>query len=124
MRAIGSSTEREVYTRVASDRGQLFIDLGGPEGCAIRITADGWTVVESPSVRFRRTPDTRPLPMPERGGSINDLRPFLTNFSDDDFTLTIAILLGALQPRGPYAVLAVYGQRGRRRPRSCASYGR
>ena len=50
--------------------------------------------------------------MPERGGSINDLRPFLTNFSDDDFTLTIAILLGALQPRGPYAVLAVYGQQG------------
>ena len=112
MRAIGSSTEREVYTRVANDRGQLFIDLGGPEGCAIRVTADGWTVVESPPVRFRRTPDTRPLPMPERGGSINDLRPFLTNFSDDDFTLTIAILLGALQPRGPYAVLAVYGQQG------------
>lgn len=112
MKAIASSTEREVYARVASDRGQLFIDLGDQEGRAIRITADGWTIIESPPVRFRRTPDTRPLPMPERGGSISRLRPFLVNFSDDDFTLTVAILLSALQPHGPYAVLAAYGQQG------------
>jgi hypothetical protein len=50
--------------------------------------------------------------MPERGGSVMSLRPFLANFSDDDFTLTIAILLGALQPHGPYPVLAAYGQQG------------
>jgi len=63
-------------------------------------------------VRFRRTPDTRPLPYPERGGSIGDLRPFLPNLTGDDFTLVLAFLLAALQPDGPYPVLAVYGEQG------------
>jgi hypothetical protein len=52
------------------------------------------------------------LPTPERGGSISVLRPFLANLSDDDFTLVVAVLLSALQPRGPFPVLVVYGPHG------------
>jgi len=112
LKAISSSVEREVHVRVARDGDQLYIDLGDPQWRAVRITADGWTVVENPPVRFRRTSDMRPLPFPEHGGSINALRPFLSNLSDDQFTLIIAFLLDALQPKGPYPVLVVYGEQG------------
>ena len=112
MRALSSSIEREVHVRVARDGDHLFIDLGDPQWRAVRITAAGWAVCENPPVRFRRTPDTRPLPYPERGGSIDDLRQFLPNLTDDDFTLAVAFLLAALQPDGPYPVLVIYGEQG------------
>jgi hypothetical protein len=112
LKAVSSSVEREVHARVASDGDHLFLDLGDPEWRAVRVTPDGWAVVKSPPVRFRRTLDMRPLPIPERNGSIAGLRPFLSNLSDDDFVLVVAILLGALQPHGPFAVLALYGPHG------------
>ena len=55
MRAAAGSLEREVYVRVAADGGDIYIDLCDHEWHAVRITAAGWTVVQSPPVRFRRT---------------------------------------------------------------------
>ena len=112
LKALSSLIEREVHVRVARDGDHLFVDLGDPQWRAVRVTAGGWSICESPPVRFRRTPDTRPLPYPERRGSIGDLRQFLPNLTDDDFTLVVAFLLAALQPDGPYPVLTVYGEQG------------
>ena len=112
-RAISSNVEREVHVRIASDGDHLYIDLGDPQWHAVRITGGGWTVVQSPPVRFRRTPDTRALPFPERGTPISTLRQFLPNIgSEDEFTLVLAFLLAALQPRGPYPIFIVYGEQG------------
>jgi hypothetical protein len=112
LKAISSPLEREIHVRVARDGDHLYIDLGDPQWRAVRITGDGWTVVESPPVRFRRTPDTRPLPFPQRGRPISELRQFLPNISEDDFVLVVAFLLAILQPNGPYPVLVVYGEQG------------
>ena len=54
----------------------------------------------------------RPLPVPEKGGSIDDLRQFLNLRDDNDFVLIVAWLLAAFRPQGPYAVLAVSGGQG------------
>jgi hypothetical protein len=51
------------------------------------------------------------LPVPERGGSIEELRPFL-NVDDDGFTLIVGWLVGALHPRGPYPPLILQGEAG------------
>ena len=53
-----------------------------------------------------------PLPMPERGGSIEALRPFLTLSNENDFVLVVAWLLAALRPTGPYPLLAISGEQG------------
>ena len=98
--------------RVASDGDQFYIDLGDPGWHAVRITGGGWSVVQSPPVRFRRTPDMRALPFPERGTPITALREFLPNVSEGDFTLIVAVLLAILQPRGPYPVFVAIGEHG------------
>ena len=99
--------------RVASDGDHLYIDLGDPQWHAVRITGAGWTVVQSSPVRFRRTPDTRALPFPERGTPISALRQFLPNIgSEDEFILVLAFLLAALQPRGPHPIFIAYGEQG------------
>jgi hypothetical protein len=53
-----------------------------------------------------------PLPVPERGGSLDALRPHLNLSNRDDFVLVVAWLLAALRPRGPYPLLAISGEQG------------
>jgi hypothetical protein len=91
--------------------GDLYIDLCDQNWQAIRITGAGWQVVQSPPVRFRRTRGMLPLPFPERGTSIDTLRPFL-NVTDADFTLVVAFILAALRDRGPYPILVLNGEQG------------
>jgi hypothetical protein len=112
MRAACSPTERDVHVRVAADGDDLYIDLADRDWNTIRVTAQGWSVVSAPPVRFRRTAGMAALPLPERGGSIQALRPFLNIRGNNDFVLVIAFLLAALLPLGPYPIGAFIGEQG------------
>jgi len=69
-------------------------------------------VIESSPVRFRRAAGMLPLPVPERGGSIETLQSFLNFASRDDFVLVVAWVLAALRSGGPYPLLAISGEQG------------
>jgi hypothetical protein len=64
---------REVFVRIAPVDGRIYWDLGTQRWDAIEVTRDGWRVVASPPVVFRRTENTAPLPYPAQGGSLDDL---------------------------------------------------
>jgi hypothetical protein len=106
--------EREVYVRVAGHDGKLYLDLCDPDWRAVEITRDGWCIVESKDcpVQFRRAHGMRPLPPPERGGSIDDLCPFLNTASEADFRLVVGFLVACYRDRGPYPVLVLHGDPG------------
>src|SRR5258705_2889402 len=53
-----------------------------------------------------------PLPLPERGGSIEVLRSFLNLSNQNDFVLVVAWLLAALRSSGSYPLLAISGEQG------------
>jgi len=112
IRAIGTSVVRDVRVRIAAHGDDIYIDLCDADWRAVRVTAAGWSVVESPPVRFRRSPKMLPLPFPEHGGKVEALRPFLNVRTDADFTMMIAWVLAALRPRGPYPILDLYGEQG------------
>jgi hypothetical protein len=103
--------EHAVHVRVGGDGDHLFLDLGDPEWHAVQITATGWSVTPSPAVRFRRPKGLLALPVPERGGSIAELRPFL-NVGNDGFILMVAWLLAALRSHGPYPILVLMAEQG------------
>jgi hypothetical protein len=65
-----------------------------------------------PPVRFRRPAGMLPLPVPERGGSIEALESLLNLSNQSDFVLVVAWLLAALRPGGPYPLLAISGEQG------------
>jgi hypothetical protein len=102
--------EHHVATRVAAHEGALYVDLADDDWRAVEITGDGWRVTVDPPVRFRRSPGMRPLPKPERGGSLDALRTFVN--TPDDWRLMAAWLVGTLMPDGPYPVLVLNGERG------------
>ena len=103
---------REVYRRVGSEAGKLYLDLCNDAWQAVEIDATGWRCVDRPAVRFVRTRHMRTLPEPERGGQIEGLRTLLNLTSDDDFNLAVAWLLAALRATGPFPVLVLTGEKG------------
>jgi hypothetical protein len=101
-----------IFVRKAEHDGAIYLDLTNDGWQAVEITADGWRVSADPPVRFRRAKGMLPLPVPVRGGSIEELRPFVNAASEADFRLTVAWLLAALGPHHPYPVLAIHGEQG------------
>ena len=53
-----------------------------------------------------------PLPVPQGGGSIEELASFLNLPSRNDFVLVVAWLLATLRAGGPYPALAISGEQG------------
>jgi hypothetical protein len=92
---------RNVYLRAARIDEAIYIDLGDIEHKVVEVTGKGWRLIQDSPVRFRRSQGFLPLPLPEPGGSINQLRD-LVNLSDDGFTLFVAWLLDALWPDHPH----------------------
>src|SRR6516165_7485465 len=112
-RAQFDAPEHEVHVRVAGHDGCIYIDLADRDWRAIEIDQGGWRIVDSSPVYFRRSSGMKPLPEPVAGGSLHDdLRPLLNVKTDDEFVLTVAWLLAALRPSGPYPVLALTGEQG------------
>ena len=101
-----------VHMRVAGDAGAIFIDLGDQDWRCIRITAEGWELLHRHLVRFRRTRGMEALPVPERGGSLDDLCDLLNLESEADRRFVLAWILDAARPGTPFAVLELTGEEG------------
>jgi hypothetical protein len=114
-RALFEGPECPVYVRVAGDGTDIYLDLGDALWQAVRITATGWEIVADPPVRFRRPKGLLRLPVPVRGGTVDQLRRFV-NLRDDDqdsqWRLFVGCLVAAFRPNGPYPILALNGEHG------------
>jgi hypothetical protein len=104
--------EHRVFVRIAALDDRIVLDLVDGSWRVVEVAANGWRVLADSPVRFRRPKGLLPLPAPEPGGVITDLRPFLNIATDDDFVLVVAVLLGWLRGRGPYPLLIENGEQG------------
>jgi len=105
------TTRRDVFVRVGGHDGRVFIDLGTPEWDAIVVDEDGWQIVKTPALAFRRPASMRPLPTPLHGYDMGHLRRFL-NLESEQWPLVAAWLIAAAGPSGPYPILAFTGEQG------------
>jgi len=103
--ALFDGDEHDVHLRVAEHDGNIYVDLCNDEWQVVEITPTGWQVIDESPVRFRRSKGMLPLPIPERGGTVMQLRSFL-NVDDTSWKLIVGWLVAALRPRGPYPLLA------------------
>jgi hypothetical protein len=111
-RAQFDAPERSVHVRLAEDAGRIYLDLADDRWRAVEIGPDGWRVIRCPPVRFHRKAGLLPLPLPQPGGSLEQLASLLNLSSQTDFVLVVSWLLAALRPTGPYPVLAISGEQG------------
>ncbi len=109
--AFQKKSVRQVYLRFARVADKLFVDLADDQGRVVEVTAMGWQVVTHCPVAFLRPPNLAPLPVPERGGCLQDLRQFL-NVTDEEFPLVRGFILDCYKGVGPYMVLLINGEQG------------
>src|SRR5262249_47671656 len=95
-RAAFEGPERMVNVRLARHGGRTFRDLADAAGRAVETAPEGWRSVAKPPARFRRPPGLLPLPMPERGGSLDQLTALLNLPGRDEPVLVTTWLLAAL----------------------------
>jgi hypothetical protein len=104
--------EDTVFLRVAEREGSIWIDLGNRAWQAVEVTIYGWRVADKPPIRFRRSPGMLPLPVPIKGGKIEELNGYLNLSCEEDRVLVYSWLVAALRPRGPYPILNLLGEQG------------
>ena len=115
----GPSTQK-VHLRYAEHKRKIYVDLANKKWEVVEVDTKGWRVIRDSPVRFVRAPGMRPLPIPVRDGSIEELRPFLNlrreneagEPDDRDWTLFVACLVVAMRPAGPYPILLFLGEYG------------
>jgi hypothetical protein len=105
-----------IYVRVGEHEGKIYLDLRDTTWRAVEVDAEGWRVVPCPPMKFVRRAGMLPLPIPRRGGSITELRPFLNlpagEAGERAWRLIVSYLVMALRATGPYPILAIHGVQG------------
>jgi hypothetical protein len=101
-----------VYVRVAPYEDKVYVDLGRSEWECIEITSSGWKVVPEAPVKFRRPKTLGKLPLPEKGGDLDDLRKLINAGDDRTWLLIVGWLVQGFWPSGPYAHLNFTGEQG------------
>jgi hypothetical protein len=117
-KALFDGEEFSVNLRVADHNGKLYLDLCDQVWRVVEISGDGWRITDRPPVKFHRTRGSQPLPIPERGGNIEELRGFL-NVDHQGWTLIRAFLVAALRPGVPCPILVVKGEQGAGKTTAC-----
>jgi hypothetical protein len=102
----------EVFTRIAKTETGYWLDLCNDAWQCVQITATGWAVVAGEGAPlFTRSASMRPLPVPQRGGTLNALW-WLVNIPDADRLLVLAWMLECLRADTPHVVLELVGEQG------------
>jgi hypothetical protein len=102
----------EVFTRIAKTETGYWLDLCNDAWQCVQVTATGWAVVAGAGAPlFTRSASMRPLPVPERGGTLDALWP-LVNIPEADRLMVLAWMLECLRPDTPHVVLELVGEQG------------
>ena len=111
--AMMEGKEYKMNLRVAYHQPEhaIYLDLANDNGDFVRITQEGWAIVNNAPVRFWRSPNQAALPTPIHGGNLMDLKQYI-NIADEDFPLIVGVLCDAIKGRGAYHVLSVSGKHG------------
>lgn len=98
--------------RVARHDGAIWYDLANDAWQAIRITEEGWEVIDNPPILFQRFANTAPQVIPERGGTLDRLDKYINLKNEDDRTLLTAVCIAYLLPDVPRPIAVFYGSQG------------
>lgn len=108
--AEASGEVRELHVRSAWHNDTLYVELDAER--VLRVDANGWQLDSNPPVLFRRFPNLKPLPTPERGGSLQGLLDLLPLRSERDKRLLKVYMVCGLLPHVPRPIKQTTGEMG------------
>ncbi|MEN6620923.1 MAG: CHC2 zinc finger domain-containing protein [Smithella sp.] len=110
--ALFEGVRKPTFLRVAQIGQNITYDLANDIWQSVVVTPDGWEIQKSPS-NMVRAANTMPQVEPERGGSIELLRPYLNVKKQSDFLLTAVWLAYCIAaPDLPKPIICLHGSKG------------
>ena len=107
--AIFDKDEYKLHVRIATKGDVIWYDLGKS---AVKITKDGWEVVDDPPVLFRRYPHQEMQVTPERGGSLSQILDFVNIKNKQEELLLLVWCVTGIIPGFPHPLSTFHGPQG------------
>lgn len=101
----------KVFTRVGQLNGEIYIFLANEKNQVIKLSSDGWNVLENCPLKFVKSRNMRPLPIPVHNGNISLLWKHI-NIQDKYKILLIGWLMESLRLDTEYPILLLHGCQG------------
>jgi hypothetical protein len=113
-RALFDGPKTKVHIRYAANEKFIYIDLGNDNWEQVEISPEGRRIIPSTDspVKFRRNKCMGAMDYPAEKGVLKPLREILNLENDSDFKLITGWLLGAMNPKGPFPIIALVGEQG------------
>jgi hypothetical protein len=110
--ALFNGKKYELHCRVAMQEGAIWYDLSDEKCRAVKITEDGWEIVDSPPIIFRRFSHQKPHVEPIKGGSIEPLLDFMNIKDEKQKRLLTVCVISYFIPGYAHPVINIYGSHG------------
>lgn len=108
------SPMHELHNRVSWHEECLYYDLTNEQWQAVKITSEGWEIVNQPPIIFKRYNHQKELCLPERAdkNNANELFKFFNLKNDHDKQLLLCYIATCFIPNIPHPILILYGPHG------------
>jgi len=115
-----TGTQYTLYNRVAPTEDGFYIDMANDNWQAIKVTAQGWEIVDFPPILFKRYQHQKPLTVPKKlakeelKAAVEKLFDFINiNPADKDTRLSfICSIISYFIPSIPHPMIVAYGAQG------------
>jgi hypothetical protein len=111
-KAIFDGKEYELHNRLAFHQGAIWYDLSDEVWRAVKISPEGWEVVNHPPILFCRYQHQRPQVEPIRGEGIRRLLDFVYLRHDSQKVLFKVYTVSCFIPDIPHHIVHPYGDQG------------
>jgi hypothetical protein len=111
-KAVFDGPEIKLNLRVAEHEGALWYDLANKAWQAVKITPDGWEIVDNPPILFRRYKNTAAQVLSKPGGKLDLLKKYVNLRDEADWLLLYALIVHAFIPGVPHGIPIFYGDKG------------
>jgi hypothetical protein len=108
----GQGEHRELFNRFAVADEAIYIDMADIRWRVVKVTADGWEILEKPTAMFRRYSHQQALPDPVGGGKLSDIHRHLAIKSNDGKYLLEAYLVACGFSNVPRPAITFHGPQG------------
>lgn len=105
-------TQIPLSNRVCMNREGLWYDLANENGQAIKVTNEGWEVVNTPPILFKRYSHHKEQVIPIAGGDVELFLKYINILNPEHKLLLLVFLVSCFIPGFPHAMLAIFGAQG------------
>lgn len=107
----------KLFNRVARDENSFWYDMTDERYSAIKISTDGWDVVNIPPILFERQRHQEPQVLPQQSGDIHKIFEYVNVAKFKK--LFLCWLVSCFVPDIPHPMPIIYGQKGAAKSTTC-----